>query len=201
MAAPVVGVLGRFAGLDLTADDWKFLEGPVVQHDGQWRDTTPRWMYPQIMTERAEIVFGQVDPRFIVGPTEIAAVMYPACMEHPMAHDAVELYSWASINAAARQFGHDREQLWRNLCGEDRRDWRSDDDVLGGRHGVSQFYRDLAHEIRRRVIQHSKYRHDARQQLKERAGERAPTEEVAAVANHAAEHHGTTYDIFERFRA
>lgn len=137
---------------ELTADERRFLDGPVVVHESPWRDTLPGWMPAQAKAERAEILLGGAPG--IVGPTEIAAVMYPRTFESPMPHDMAELYLWASTKAAARHFDRTLDDLWKSLGGQ-----RIEDrDVLEPAGRLYYTYRDLAHEIRRKVAKAQKAR-------------------------------------------
>lgn len=131
---------------ELNADDRRYLDGPVVVHESPWRDTLPEWMHSQARAERAEIVLG--DSKWIVGPTEMAAVMYPRTFESPMRSEMADLYLWASTQAAAKHFGRDLAAMWKQVGGRE----ITDREVLepGGR--LYYEYRDLAHEIRRKVI-------------------------------------------------
>jgi hypothetical protein len=145
----VLGVLSRFAGVEMTADVERWLTGPLIVHQNGWTETLPKWMLDQVRQERAEIALGHADPRLIVGPTQIAAVMYPAMLEHPMQHDVAQLYLWATTKAAARKYGRDERAIWKSLNMAP----ITDDEVLNDRglSGVARAYRQLAQEIRRKV--------------------------------------------------
>jgi hypothetical protein len=131
---------------DSKLDAMRYLRGPLIIHRNGWTDTLPDWMPAQAMMERSEIVLG--DSPYLVGPTEIAAVMYPATMEHPLRSDTCELYLWATANASARHFGKKVKEYWKML---DQRPI-ADKEVIerGGR--LWNNYADLVWEIRRKVI-------------------------------------------------
>lgn len=137
----------EFHGADLNG--LRFLRGPLIVHQSAWMDSIPDWMPRQAMMERHEIVFG--DAPWIVGPTEIGAVMYPRTMEAPMRSDMTELYLWATATACARHYKKPIAKYWKDLAGQ-----RPIPDkeviVRGGR--LWHEYSDLSHEIRRKVIAH-----------------------------------------------
>jgi hypothetical protein len=126
----------------LTLDDRRFLTGPLVVHRSPWNEGRPKWMDIQAVQERVLVVFGQL-PRHIIGPSEIAAVMYGASMDAPLGHEWHELYLWAAAQAVARRDGGKRPGCIETL----------DDDVFlspDGRYHHS--YRELAQDVRRRVV-------------------------------------------------
>lgn len=158
MMAAALGVMPRsvlvavtevFTPDRLTLDERRFLAGPLVVHQCGWTDTLPAWLHDAVSAERIGIVFGET-PQYIVGPAEIAAVMYPATLEAPMRHYYADLYIWASAHAHAKRKGIDPAEFFKTLNMTPIRD----DDVLrpGGR--LYETYRELAHDMRRRVIAH-----------------------------------------------
>lgn len=149
----MLSVLVDFAGVQVPKgqfesrlDAMRYLRGPLVIHGTAWAGSLPEWMASQAVAERSEIVLG--NSPYLVGPTEIAAVMYPATMEHPMRHDAVELYLWAAVNACCKQYHRTLKEQWK-MVGHDP---IADKEVIqhGGR--LWQDYSQLAWEIRRKVI-------------------------------------------------
>jgi hypothetical protein len=99
--------------IKLSADDRRFLMGPIVVHDAGWGGTIPNWMIEQAGAERVEIVLG--DKPWIIGPTELAAVMYGAMMSAPRGSDLTDLYLWAASTASARHYSRPIEELWQQL--------------------------------------------------------------------------------------
>jgi hypothetical protein len=85
--------------------------------------------------------------------------MMPATYQQPLRHDSHEMYLWAAVNAAARQYKRPIEDLWKETLGMKP---ILDADVVerGGR--LWHTYQDLASDIRRKVI--------AEQQRRERSG-------------------------------
>jgi hypothetical protein len=151
----LVAVLASMGGLKLSLEDRRFLEGPIVVHGNAWQHDVPKWMFPQIVGERAEIVLGLRPPTMTVGPTEIAAVMMPATFEAPFARsEIVDLYMWATCNAAAIHYRRPIKHYWQNVLGGDRPIEDKDVVLRGGR--LWETYWPLANEIRRKVEGHAK---------------------------------------------
>lgn len=138
---------------EINADGHRYLHGPVVVHGSAWRDVVPQWMIQAVPAERYRILHGLM-PGYIVGPTELAAVMMPATMESPLYNEYVEMYCWAACKAVSQHYGPESEaaQNARSITNT------KDDDFLkpGGQYYYT--YTELAHDIRRRVIKHSTWR-------------------------------------------
>jgi hypothetical protein len=147
-----LGALGGFAGLFASEDDRAFLEGPVVVHQSPWTETLPKWMPEQVRWERSEIVFGLAPKGLIVGPTEIAAVMYPRTFESPMRSELADLYLWAGVEASCRNFKKATAQMWADMNTKP----IETAEVLQPYSRLWGIYQPLAHEIRRKVIAHAK---------------------------------------------
>lgn len=155
----VIEALAQFAGeTQMTLAQKRYLYGPLVIHSdtGGFAAGLPEWARPQVQAERTEIVFGEMseDPKpWIVGPTEIMAVMYGAALAAPMQPEYANLYLWASCHAAARHRGTTFEEI-AGIIGE----VPTDDQVLEGRRGVyglREVHRRITHDVRRRVVQHA----------------------------------------------
>ena len=157
---------------ELHPDDRRFLGGPLIIHLNGWTDTLPTWLSDAVTAERVGIVFG-LTPQYIVGPAEIASVMYPATLAHPLERDFGELYLWATMTAHAAKLGSPVGPLWDTLM-----HMRpiEDAEVLerGGR--LHETYRNLATDVRRKVI--------AAQAAREREA-RAETKAAAPAATPA----------------
>jgi len=147
----LVSLLAGMGGSTLTADARRYLEGPLVVHTaGGWENDIPAWMPAQVRAERVDIVLGGA--AWIVGPTEIAAVMYAATCAAPLPHGYADLYLWGAVHAMVRHSGRSAADLWAMLgCPP-----ITDRDVCerGGR--LWHLYQPLADIIRRRVIAHCK---------------------------------------------
>lgn len=147
----VAAVTEAFTPDRLTLEERRFLEGPFIVHNaGGWNADIPPWLFEAAGAERIGIVFG-VTPQYIVGPAEMAAVMFAASMASPMHHEDADLYLWATMNAHAKRKGLDPATLFGELL-----NMRpiTDDEVLqrGGR--LHEAYRRLAEDIRRKVVAH-----------------------------------------------
>jgi len=144
--------IGTADGAMTRTEALRFYKGPIIVHQSPWMADIPDWMFTQARAERAEIVFG--DSPYIVGPTEIAAVMYPATMEHPLPYESTQLYLWATANASARHRQLPICEIWKMIGSEP----ITDEQVCcrGGKWWET--YRDLASEIRRKVIAHQTQR-------------------------------------------
>lgn len=146
----VCGVLAEMGGLDLgKADERRWLLGPVVVHAaGGWEKDLPKWMRERAIAERWEIVSGRW-PGHIVGPTELAAVMYAATMVAPMRSEYAELYCWA-VGHAMHQ--HEPKRFPTPYSAQKGNGWIVEDKAVierGGRYWDT--YWPLAQEIRRKV--------------------------------------------------
>lgn len=126
----------------LTQDDRRYLAGPLVVHQSSWNDTRPKWLDQQARQERVGVVFGQL-PGHIVGPSEIAAVMYGATLEAPLGHEWQELYLWAAAHAVTRRDHGKRPDI----------ETLPDDTFLSPAGRYHHAYRDLATDVRRKVVQ------------------------------------------------
>jgi hypothetical protein len=163
--AALVPMLAEMGGFQLPADDRRFLAGPIVVHANGWQNDIPKWMFDQARAERVEIILGhRKNSGWLVGPTEIAAVMYPAVMANPLHHSTHELYLWASSSASARHFDKPIAEIWAML------NMRPIEDAeVIDRHGrLWDDYRRLCDEIRRKVIAAEKSREPP--ERKQRAG-------------------------------
>jgi hypothetical protein len=139
----------------LSAVEKRYINGPVIVHaqGGYTAMDLPEWMVPQIRVERLEIILG-LQPDMIVGPTEMAAVMHNASLIAPFNRETGELYLWAGSHARSKYENCAREVIWAKLSKDT--PMITDDDVIrrGGR--LFMDYRELAHEIRRKVDRNAK---------------------------------------------
>ena len=149
----VAAVTEVFTPDKLSLDDLRFLKGPLVVHESPWNANRPAWLAEQAGAERIGIVFG-LTPQYIIGPAELAAVMYGATLDRPLSHYHADLYIWATVNAVAKRDGKTLEQVWHGRFGDHPHHERPIEDraVLqpGGR--LYETYREIAHDVRRRVI-------------------------------------------------
>ena len=92
---------------EFSRDQCRFMAGPVIVHRSPWMANMPDWMIRQVGACRLDILLdeGAGETSCLVGPTEIAAVMYPATLEAPLTSAYCDLYLWASTNACSRHYG------------------------------------------------------------------------------------------------
>ena len=126
--------------------------GPVVQHRSCWRDLTPLWIFQTIHAERLRLIVDEHargDIGWQVGPAELTAVMQPATMEAPLCYEYTQIYLWASAQAVARRDAKPVADIWQALGGAP----VTDDQVTCPGGAYYQDYRQLASDIRRKVVQ------------------------------------------------
>ena len=171
LPAKVIGALVASLCPDaLALDDRRFLEGPIVVHESPWNDTRPDWLGALVGAERAAIVFGTAPAGQVIGPAELACVMYGASLDRPLRRDAADLYVWATMGAVAARDGLDRAAAAAKH-GID--DCPADDAVLRPAGRLNRAYLDLARDVRRKVI--------AAQEQRDRVRNAAARREAAAV--------------------
>lgn len=145
-----VAMLDVFEVAKLSAEDRRYLRGPVTQHESAWNVDMPRWIVDQAKAERFEVVLGSL-PGHLVGPSELLACMYGAMHDAVRSHDLTQLYLWCGAHACARHYNRTVDEHWKMLG----MTAVTDAEVLdrGGR--LHHVYRDLAYEIRRSVARHA----------------------------------------------
>jgi hypothetical protein len=130
----------------------RWLRGPVVQHRSCWMDLTPSWIFQAIHAERLDLILDEHargDTGWQVGPAELTAVMQPATMEAPLCYEYTQIYLWASAQAVARRDAKPVADIWPALGGEP----VTNDQITRPGGAYYQDYRQLASDIRRRVVQ------------------------------------------------
>ncbi|MGI9498815.1 MAG: hypothetical protein ACR2P3_02155 [Geminicoccaceae bacterium] len=151
----VLSAMLDLSGMPLRADHRHFLTGPIVQHRSDWQPSTPEWLYRAAPAERLAIVLddhAHDREGWQAGPSEIAAVLFPASMEAPLQHWAAEIYCWASGHAKAAQDGVPADVMREKIAFVD------DAQILTPTGSYHRHYRDLVSDIRRRVIRAAKER-------------------------------------------
>lgn len=158
--AVVSALLAVFSPGRLSLDDRRFLDGPFIVHESPWNATRPAWMAEIAGGERVAIALGQAPLGMIIGPAELAMVMYGRTLDAPLGYRMTDLYVWASANAVAKWKQKTVEQVFSEL------DMKpvTDAQVLQPRGMLHNDYWSLAHDVRRKVI--------AAQTLNERAAHR-----------------------------
>lgn len=139
--------LAEMAGEQPDADTRHWLHGPLVVHQSAWNDTLPDWMPRQARAERFAIVAGEM-PGHVVGPTEIACVMYGAMMDAPRGTELSNLYLWAAGHAARSHFGGKVEAAVAETT-----EGLSDEQFVSRAGRYSWTYSQFAREIRRKVAE------------------------------------------------
>lgn len=178
VAATELGIMPRsllaavttaFTPERLSADERRFLEGPFVVHQSAWNETRPKWLEDIAAGERVAIALGCAPAGMIIGPAELAMVMYGASLDAPMRSDCADLYMWATCNAVAKRDNKPVAEVFADVGMKP----IEDEQVLGGGYSqIAHTYRELAHEIRRKVIR--------AQQERERAARREAKEAKTA---------------------
>ncbi|NRA48534.1 MAG: hypothetical protein HRU12_05330, partial [Phaeodactylibacter sp.] len=141
-----------FGGIDLSLEQQRYLQGPIIQHKSAFADLTPKWMFNLVAGERLGIVLDEhkqgLTSDWRVGPIELATALYPATHDAPMLHEYAQIYLWAGAQACARHYQKPREHFWEALGGQ----VVEDQEVMerGGRYFHS--YQELCQTIRKRVI-------------------------------------------------
>jgi hypothetical protein len=133
-------------------DHLRWLHGPVVQHRSCWMDLTPPWIFQAIHAERLGLILDEHARGEIgwqVGPAELTAVMQPATMEAPLCYEYTQIFLWASAQAVARRDAKPVGDIWQALGGAP----VTDDQVTRPGGAYYQDYRQLASDIRRKVVQ------------------------------------------------
>jgi hypothetical protein len=157
MAAMAPGLaaamIEAFTLVPLSADDKRYLHSPILVHEaGGWGAAhIPDWMPPQIRAERVEIILG-LQPRWLVGPTEIVAVMHAATLAAPLQREPSDLYVWATVQAMARKLGKPPEHVWETIRPVGSNEPAiPDEEVLAPRGRLYMTYLGLSQEIRRKT--------------------------------------------------
>lgn len=149
--AALAEMLDFATGGKLHKDHKLFLAAPIIQHQSQWRESTPAWLYEAVAYDRLQIVLeehksGQVG--WAIGPTELTTVLYPATMEAPMRHEYAQIYLWAAAQANARHYSKPVEFFWEKVGG-----FRvKDEDVLSPKGQYHYAYRELCADVRRKAV-------------------------------------------------
>ncbi len=156
MNKDVIAALLQTADLPFSKDQYRFLCGPIVQHESQWRDTTPPWLFGAVTAERLRILFDEYEDGkkegWKVGHAELTAVIYPRTMDAPMDHDYSQIYLWASINASSKKHGWSIKEGWKQLGMSDYP--VRDEDVIKPSGRYYYDYQRICGDIRRKVIKH-----------------------------------------------
>lgn len=130
-------------GIQLDADTKRYLRAPVLCHHSDWTQDVPAIFFTQARKERFAIVLGAMPG--IVGPSEIAIILFAASLCAPLQHDYAELYFWAGGHAMKGQ-QRPPEEIWSAIGVT-----LADSDVLDPRGRLYQTYTRFAHDLRSRL--------------------------------------------------
>ena len=154
MDKSAIAALLQVGNIALSKDQYRFLCGPIVQHESSWRDTTPPWLFEAVTAERLMILFEEYEDGkkegWRVGHAELTSVMYPRTMDAPMHHEHAQIYLWASINASAKKYGWSIKEGWKNLGMVDYP--VRDEDVVKPSGRYYYDYQRICSDIRRKVV-------------------------------------------------
>lgn len=138
-------------------DHQRFFIAPIVQHQSQWQDTTPAWMYEAITYDRLELILDEHKKGIVgwqVGAIELLTVMYPATFEAPLNYEAAQVYFWAASKACAYHYQKSEDFYWEQIGGRK----VEDKEVVQSGGTFHFFYQNLCTEIRRKVVKAGKER-------------------------------------------
>ena len=89
----------------LTAEQQRYLRGPLVLHNESWADTLPCWLVEVIPLARAVQVAaktaGEIEPD-LATLEEVCAYLYTASLVFPLQRDYAEAYVWATAQVLTR---------------------------------------------------------------------------------------------------
>ena len=89
----------------LTAEQHRYLSGPLVLHNSSWADTLPTWLVEIIPLARAAQVAAELAHEVEPGLAtleEVCAYLYTASLVFPLPHDYAEVYVWATAQVLPR---------------------------------------------------------------------------------------------------
>jgi hypothetical protein len=92
--------------LTFTAEQRRYLSGPIVLHNPGWTDTVPKWLTVAIPDARLERVQAEVEDetvRDLATLEEVCAYLYTASLAFPLDRDHAAIYLWATGQVLSRQ--------------------------------------------------------------------------------------------------
>lgn len=90
----------------LTAEQRRYLSGPLVLHHPGWADTLPDWLITAIPTARLAQVAAEVageTERDLATLEEVCAYLYTASLAFPLDRDYTAICLWATAQALSCQ--------------------------------------------------------------------------------------------------
>jgi hypothetical protein len=92
--------------LPLTAEQRRYLSGPLVLHNPGWADCVPDWLITAIPAARLEQVTAEVageTERDLATLEEVCAYLYTASLAFPLDRDYTAIFLWSTTQALSRQ--------------------------------------------------------------------------------------------------
>jgi hypothetical protein len=143
----------------LTAEQRRYLSGPLVLHNPGWADCVPDWLTSAIPAARLNQVIAEIAGEAdqpLATLEEVCAYLFTASLAFPLDGDHTAIYLWATAQVLTRQ-GHavSVESVF-EMLGE-----------VGVRHQILSQYQErevlraLQRDIRRSVARHSTARRHA----------------------------------------
>jgi hypothetical protein len=116
VAAILAGELG--ADASLTAEQKRYLEGPLMAADHGWAQTIPEWLRTAIPKARVERVLRELmeeaeGERATL--EEVAAYLYTASLAAPLNHEVARVDFWVMAQVLAKYTADTPETIWDKL--------------------------------------------------------------------------------------
>jgi hypothetical protein len=92
--------------ISLTAEQRRYLSGPIVLHNPGWADTVPEWLTAAIPAARLDQVTaenaGEIE-HDLATLEEVCAYLYTSSLAFPLDSDHTAIYLWATGQVLSRQ--------------------------------------------------------------------------------------------------
>jgi len=140
----------------LTAEQRRYLSGPIVLHNPGWADTVPEWLTAAIPVARLAQVQAEVEDETVHNLAtleEVCAYLYTASPAFPLDRDHTAIYLWATAQVLSRHGLAPSVESVFELLGE-----------IGAHHQALTDYQEhevlgaLRRDIRRSVARHAQVR-------------------------------------------
>jgi hypothetical protein len=98
--------LAEHQTISLTAEQGRYLSGPIVLHNPGWADTVPEWLTAAIPAARLAQVMAEAaseTERGLATLEEVCAYLYTASLAFPLDRDHAAIYLWVTAQALSRQ--------------------------------------------------------------------------------------------------
>ncbi len=98
--------LAKNQTISLTAEQRRYLSGPIVLHNSGWADTLPEWLSAAIPVARLDQVTaenaGEIE-HDLATLEEVCAYLYTASLAFPLDRDHAAIYLWATGQVLTHQ--------------------------------------------------------------------------------------------------